>query len=211
MDTSRDYQVTPFRAHLFRFLFQRSVCVRCILRVQLEQSFSLYRESARYPDILRLLDTALGTSMITQYDPDTLKLHAANPLCQLCLGIIQLAESQSKTIAQQVLAEEWEFQSYKLTLNVPYSCQIRQRSLIEVFRREQGEEFKEEEDYQSMIVQWKSNYLDLKYIYKWVIAPVLTIDLDCKSLVDNKFIIDLFFRHDQDEHAFFRLFNRTIQ
>ncbi len=109
------------------------------------------------------------------------------------------------------MGEKWEFTSYKLQLNIPLSCQIRQRKLIEQFRREHGERFKSSEDYKTMIVEWKSNYLDLKYIYKWVIAPVLTKDLDCKSLVDNKFIVDLFYRHDEDEHAIFQLFRSSIQ
>ncbi len=89
MDTL-DYQskITDFRATLFEFLFQRSVCLRCIFRVNLEQSFSLYRESAAFPEIIRAVDSHLGSDMMAQYSSSALKKEDGIALCQVCLGII---------------------------------------------------------------------------------------------------------------------------
>jgi hypothetical protein len=85
-----------------------------------------YKKSHKHEfiNILNSVDEMLGTALESQYDADFLKIKNDVKVCQICLGIIQLCDSEKflSEIKSKVEESEYEFDSFKLNLNIPLSC-----------------------------------------------------------------------------------------
>lgn len=73
----------------------------------------------------------LGTNLLNEYDflnniIKSINSHEKN-ICVLCLGILQFQDKEEnlKNLVEKIKKEDFEFNSFKLTLKVPLSTTIR--------------------------------------------------------------------------------------
>jgi len=118
---------------IFHLLFENNICLRCIFRLLKIDKIDFYRAKEEYIELLnRLSDTlSLKPNLLEIYDFKNLIKKPEAPLdiniCGICLGILQFEDQENRLndLINRIKKEDYEFNSFKLTLKIPLTATIR--------------------------------------------------------------------------------------
>ena len=114
-------------------LFEKEVCLRCIFRLFKIDKIDFYRSKEQFIELLNLVSTSLSLSknLLEQYDLKNLIIKSKNPveiiICRICHGILQFEDQEHKMdeLISLIKKQDYEFNSFKLTLKIPLTTAIR--------------------------------------------------------------------------------------
>ncbi|KAG0041720.1 putative tRNA pseudouridine synthase Pus10 [Gryganskiella cystojenkinii] len=169
-------------------LFELSCCGRCMLRVLGIRNYEVYRLSSMV--IKFALLGSCKKLVETQEMLKTQKKENTEPICPICVGTVQLAESFVDDIVERIQKENYVTKTFNMNVTMPTSTLVRNHALS-VYWREK-------------LAGSPVDLVDIKEIFKllisWPVEEKTGLTLDFSS--ELRLQVSVSHEETKDDHVF---------
>eukprot|EP01016_Furgasonia_blochmanni_P015571 TRINITY_DN18560_c0_g1_i1.p1 TRINITY_DN18560_c0_g1~~TRINITY_DN18560_c0_g1_i1.p1 ORF type:complete len:189 (-),score=25.94 TRINITY_DN18560_c0_g1_i1:168-734(-) len=135
-----------FTCNYFLLLYKNYSCLRCILRFFKVDHIESYRNQPFFVEILHNVTEKmkLTENLIVDYNMKHYIRKHEDPTherCRVCLGILQKIDQSENVakIADRLKKEGFEFNDFKINLQIPLSTSIRYAHVNSYYKDDQGQ------------------------------------------------------------------------
>jgi tRNA pseudouridine synthase 10 len=200
-----DVQDSEERAKVIIELKRLSCCVRCICRFIHLREYKFYREKTEFLEatVRAVLNKQPDQSLRDEYLQ--LSSHETDPICPLCLGILQQVGSESwqDELLNKINNCGYEDSDYQLAVNVPSATIVRHFSMYYHLKQKLGAL----KYWTCSIYSMKSDEgaPEIKEVMKWVLGWIILQRLQRRFKFMCTFDVRLNFKHTETEAEYVKV------